>query len=82
MKHILKIEIYKILKEEFVTPLAEAPVDLTANYHKNDIIIIIGEEAWVTNRNLETDETDDIYSLAVYSPEFVRINPWLFKKVK
>lgn len=77
MGYTLKIEQYKILKEEFVTPLAEAPRGLTVSHKKNDPVFIIGDDVWVKNYNIDEDDT---YSKAIYSPEFVRINPWLFEK--
>jgi hypothetical protein len=79
MGYSLKIEVYTLIHEDFVTPLAEAPDDLRANYKYGDYVIIIGNDVWVTNRNLEGD---DEYSKAAYSPAFVRINPGLFEKVE
>jgi hypothetical protein len=79
MGYTLKIEIYRIINEEFVTPLACDPEIKKAGYYNGDFLFIIDNEVWVTNNNLiENDE----YSLAVYSPAFVRMNTTLFEKIK
>jgi hypothetical protein len=77
MSYTKKIEVYKILNDEFVTPLACAPETKKAQYYKGDFLYIIDNQVWVTNNNLlEEDE----YSLAIYSPAFVRMNPSIFEK--
>ena len=62
MPYEQKIEIYRIKTKEIVTPLAQAPEELTAEYNKGDFLIIIGLRVWVTNRKNE----EDVYSEAVY----------------
>lgn len=79
MAYTKKIEVYKIINAEFVTPLACAPETKKADYQNGDFLFIIDNQVWVTNNDLvELDE----YSMAVYSPAFVRMNTTLFKKVK
>jgi hypothetical protein len=72
------IEVYMILNALFRTPLKEAPEGLQANYIEGDLVIIMDDNVWVKNRERDGDNN---YSLAVYTPAFVRINPTLFKKV-
>jgi hypothetical protein len=79
MGYIKKIEIYKIINAEFATPLACDPEIRKAGYNKGDFVFIIENEVWVTNNNLLED---DAYSLAIYSPGFVRMNTSLFEKIK
>lgn len=78
MGYTKKIEFFQILNDEFVTPLACDPETKKANYTKGDYLYIIDDQVWVTNNNLLGD---DEYSLAVYSPAFVRMNTSLFKKI-
>ena len=79
MAYELKIEIYRIQEDKFASPLAEAPEDLSIHHNKNDVILIIGKDVWVKDYN---NEEPDTYRKAIYSPEFIKINPWLFEKQK
>lgn len=79
MSYEKKIEIYKILDSNFVTPLAKKPNDDKASYIDGDLIIIFDEQVWVKNRD---NQDDDEYSLAVYPPAFVRVNTKLFEKIR
>ena len=78
MNYSTNIEVYKLLNALFRTPLKEAPEGLQANYIEGDLIIIMDNCVWVKNRERDGDNN---YSLAIYGPEFVRINPTLFQKV-
>ncbi len=72
-----KIEIYKILNSNFVTPISGDPTK-TVSYIDNDFVFIFDNQVWVRNRN---SGVDDDYSLAIYPPEFVRFNKSLFDKL-
>ena len=80
MDYTKKIEIYRIINAEFVTPLAIAPEEKRAKYNEGDFVIIINNTdfVWVTNRD---GVTEDEYALAVFSPAFVRMNPGIFEKI-
>jgi hypothetical protein len=78
MTYTKKIEVYKIINAEFVTPLAVDPEVQRAAYDEGDFLFIIENEVWVTNNKLmENNE----YSLAIYSQGFVRMNTTLFEKI-
>jgi hypothetical protein len=77
MSYTKVIEIYKILNSDFVTPLAEAP-EKKATYIDGDLVIIFDDKVWVENHDNGVDE----YSLALYSPSFVRLNKMLFEKIQ
>lgn len=77
MSYIKKIEIYKILNSDFVTPLSVAPKEKNAKYINSDFIFLFDDQVWVRNR-----DNEDEYALAIYSPEFVRLNTMLFEKVR
>ena len=78
MSYVKKIEVYEILDENFVTPLAVAPDDEEANYKSADLVIIVDDQVWVKNRD---NQDDNVFSLAVYPTAFVRANPTLFHKI-
>lgn len=78
MSYSKNIEVYILLNALFRTPLAESPEKEQANYIEGDLVIIVNNTVWVKNRK---EDGDDNYSQAIYTPEFVRINPMLFKKI-
>lgn len=69
-----EIEIYKI-GEDINTPLAEGENKI-ANSNIGDYVIIIDEEVWIRNWG----DNENLFSKALYSPDFVRINQKIFKK--
>jgi hypothetical protein len=79
MGYTLKIEVYRLINDEFVTPLACDPETKKASYCVGDFLFIFDNQVWVTNHDLVGN---DEYSLAIYSPAFVRMNTSLFEKIK
>lgn len=76
MSYDKSIEIYEQIGN-FVSPLASNPKK-HATCTVGDIIIIIDRDVWVRNWDIDKDEQ---FSLAYYTPEFVRLNPNIFKKL-
>ena len=72
----LGIEIY-VLISELKTPLYNCP-EKTANCSVSDFIFIIDEEVWIRDYSMDIKEQ---FSQASYSPEFVRLNPTIFKLI-
>ena len=73
--HRRNIEIFK-LKESINTPLFEDEKKI-ANCQVGDFVLIVGDEVWIQNAY---DGSRGQFSQAIYSAEFVRINPILFVK--
>lgn len=75
MSYEKNIEVYKF-KANIVTPLASDP-HKHAECGLGDLVVIIDRDVWVRDWNSEREEQ---FALAIYSPEFVRINPLIFDK--
>jgi hypothetical protein len=75
MPYKKNIEVYEQIAN-FRTPLAET-TNKIADCNIGDFVIIINNEVWVRNWN---NDNENEFSLAVYSPAFVRINTEIFKK--
>jgi len=73
--NIRNIEIFKI-KSEFQTPLRSSYE--IANCKIGDYILIIDEIVWVQDTNETRQEQ---YAEAIYTPQFVRVNPKMFQKL-
>jgi len=73
--HHRNVEIFKLL-QEIKTPtfLDEKKI---AKCDINDFVLIIGDEVWIQDKNFGKFGQ---YIQAIYSAEFVRINPLLFEK--
>jgi hypothetical protein len=69
------IEVYK-QKVNFNSPLASNP-NKCATCCVGDLIVIIEGVVWVRDWS---DDRKEQFAQAVYSPEFVRINPSIFDK--
>lgn len=75
MPYEKKIEVYKV-KENFNSPLASNPSKV-ASCTIGDFVIIIDDEVWVRDWNAQREEQ---FAMAIYTPEFVRINPFIFEQ--
>lgn len=69
------VEIYR-LAQPFNTPLYEN-AEKIANCGVGDFVLIIGDDVWVQDNN---EKENAQFVQAIYSVEFVRINPLLFSK--
>lgn len=76
IEHRRNIEIYEIIGD-IVSPLSCCH-DKFSKTNKGDFILIIDDSVWIQDDNLDTIEQ---YSEVSYSPEFIRINTTLFKKI-
>jgi hypothetical protein len=75
MGYVKNIEIYKVVVN-FNSPLASNPSKI-ANCSLGDFVLIFDDEVWVKNWN---DDQEEQFAKAVYSPEFVKMNPSIFEK--
>jgi hypothetical protein len=75
MSYEKNIEIYKLIAN-FNIPLASNPTQ-KANDNIGDLIFIFDDQVWIRDWN---DDREEQFALAVYSPEFVRMNPSIFEK--
>jgi len=75
VEHHRNVEIFK-LKQDIKTPTF-LDEKLIANCKVGDFVLIIGDEVWIQDTN---DNKFGQYIQAIYSAEFVRINPLLFAR--
>ena len=75
VEHHRNVEIFK-LKLNIKTPTFNDE-SLIANCQVGDFVLIIGDEVWIQDVN---DNKFGQYIQAIYTAEFVRINPLLFEK--
>lgn len=73
VEHHRNVEIFK-LKLEIKTPTFHDE-SLISETKVGDFVLIIGDEVWIQDKN---DTKFGQYIQAVYSAEFVRINPLIF----
>lgn len=76
MSYFRDIETFELIVE-FNTPLASSPSNCT-NTPVGSLILIMDSDVWV--RDIQENKPNQ-FSKAVYSPEFVRMNPKIFRKV-
>lgn len=79
MTYTSKIEMFKIIKSNFCSPLAGAPDKEYIMHRGGDWVMIIENSVWVKNTK-SPDENE--FVLVVYSPAFVRMNVSIFEKIK
>ena len=70
------VEIYQLIGD-IITPLSGC-VNKFSTTHKGDFVLIIDDSVWIQDNCIDAKEQ---YAHAGYSPEFVRINTVLFKKI-
>lgn len=75
MDYVKNIEIYRI-KAEFYSPLASNP-NKAANCSLGDTVVIIDGIVYIRDWN---DEREEQFAQALYSAEFVKLNPNIFDK--
>jgi hypothetical protein len=76
MSYEKKIEIYKQIVN-FNAPLASNPSRI-ANSSIGSLLILIDDDVWVQDWN---DSRVEQHAKAVFSQEFVRLNPTIFERV-
>ena len=75
VEHHRNVEIFK-LKLDIKTPTFHDE-SLVANCKVGDFVLIIGDEVWIQDEN---NTKFGQYIQAIYTAEFVRINPLLFAR--